>query len=76
MKRAIFLSLLVMLFVSPANATTRRPLPHHHQNVIVLHDNSGNNQVAAALMIGLGVTLVVYAITREYRDCTRLTYKF
>lgn len=68
---AIFLFILV---AQPAQAAASRAHPPR-QRVIVLHDNH-DNHLAAGIMIGVGISLVVYAITREYRDCSRLTYRF
>lgn len=54
-----------------------RPIPYH-TNYVIVHDHNHNHtdEVVAGVMIGLGVALVIYAFTSEYRDPTRLTYRF
>lgn len=52
-----------------------RPIPRH-TNYVIVHDRNHTDEVVAGVMIGLGVALVIYAFTSEYRDPTRLTYRF
>ena len=52
-----------------------RPIPHR-TNYVIVHDHNHTDEVVAGVMIGLGVALVIYAFTSEYRDPTRLTYRF
>lgn len=52
-----------------------RPIPRH-TNYVIVHDHNHTDEVVAGVMIGLGVALVIYAFTSEYRDPTRLTYRF
>lgn len=52
-----------------------RPVPQR-TNYVIVHDHDHTNEVVAGVMIGLGVALVIYAFTSEYRDPTRLTYRF
>lgn len=74
MRIVLIASLLLALCVPPAQAAASRANPPR-QHVIVLHDNH-DNHLAAGIMIGVGVSLIVYAVTRQYRDCSRLTYRF
>ena len=65
---------LFIFMVSPdANAVSRAHPPR--QRVIVLHEHHDSPAIPA-MMIGLGVAMIVYAATREYRDCTHFTYRF
>lgn len=59
-----------------ANPSVRRVQPVRTTNYIIVHDHDHTNEVVAGVMIGLGVALVIYAFTSEYRDPTRLTYRF
>lgn len=52
-----------------------RPIPRH-TNYVIVHDHNHTDEVVAGVMIGIGVALVIYAFTSEYRDPTRVTYKF
>lgn len=52
-----------------------RPIPRH-TNYVIVRDHNHTDEVVAGVMIGLGVALVIYAFTSEYRDPTRLTYRF
>lgn len=52
-----------------------RPIPRH-TNYVIVHDHNHTDEVVAGVMIGLGVALVIYAFTSEYREPTRLTYRF
>lgn len=68
---AVFL--FIFMVTPDANAVSRAHPPR--QKVIVLHEHHDSPAIAG-IMIGLGVAMIVYAATREYRDCTRLTYRF
>ena len=59
-----------------AASSIRQVRPIQRTNYVVVHDHDHTNEVVAGVMIGLGVALVIYAFTSEYRDPTRLTYKF
>lgn len=59
-----------------ASPSVRRVQPIHRTNYIIVHDHDRTDEVVAGVMIGLGVALVIYAFTSEYRDPTRLTYRF
>jgi len=68
---AIFLFIFA---ISPSAYAVSRAHPPR-QKVIVIHEHHDSPAVPM-MMIGLGVAMIVYAATREYRDCTRLTYRF
>lgn len=53
-----------------------RPIPRRTNYVIVHEHDNHANEVAAGIFIGLGVALVIYAITSERHDPTRLSYRF
>lgn len=75
-KLASILVLASVLASNTAYAATRVP-PPHRTNYVIIHDHNNHaNEVAAGVFIGLGVALVIYALTSEYRDPTRLTYRF
>lgn len=60
-----------------ASPSVRRVPPRPHTNYVIVHDHHSHaNEVAAGVFIGLGVALVIYAITSERHDPTRLTYRF
>lgn len=70
------LIVLLCLFCTPAMAASHVP-PPHRTNYVIIHDHDNHaNAVAAGVFIGLGVALVIYAITSERHDPTRLTYRF
>lgn len=72
-------SILVLASVLASNtvyASGRVP-PRPHTNYVIVHDHDNHtNAVAAGVFIGLGVALVIYAITSERYDPTRVTYRF
>lgn len=71
MKKLLVLALLALTPLT-ANAYAR-PQPYRP---IVIHEHNNSNQVIGAVLIGVGITLFVYAITREQHDYSRLTYRF
>lgn len=72
-------SILVLAGVLASNtvyAASRVP-PPHRTNYVIIHDHDNHaNEVAAGVFIGLGVALVIYALTSERHDPTRVTYRF
>lgn len=61
------------VYASPSGRVPPRP----HTNYVIVHDHDNHvNAVAAGVFIGLGVALVIYAITSERHDPTRVTYRF
>lgn len=74
-------SILVLASVLASNTVyaspSRRVPPAHHTNYVIVHDHDNHaNEVAAGVFIGLGVALIIYAITSERHDPTRVTYRF
>lgn len=63
------------VYASPS-AGRVRPISVRPNYVIVHHNDNHTDEVVAGVMIGLGVALVIYAFTSEYRDPTRFSYKF
>lgn len=75
-KLVAILMLASTLATNTVYAATRVP-PRPHTNYVVIHDRDNHaNEVVAGVFIGLGVALIIYALTSEYRDPTRVTYRF
>ena len=75
-KLACILVLAGILASNTVYASGRVP-PRPHTNYVIIHDHNNHaNEVAAGVFIGLGVALIIYAITSERHEPTRVTYRF